>query len=255
MKYFKKMGLLFLLAFTFYLTDFITDIAINTNSLMQIIKSKKNNFICKSVNATINDNTIVPGIKGKVVNEVQSYLNMKDFGSFNENYLIYDYVEPDISLNNNKDKIIISGNNNKRAVSILINNNKVAIRYFSNNNIYYTKMIKYNDTIIHENNVNIEGDRQKFLDLDTLLNKKKINNNICIVDYSNIDACIKKKYYLVKPSVFLLNNNFYNILNNINNGSIILIDDNLSMNNINLLISYLKSKDLKIVYLSEIIKE
>lgn len=255
MKFYRMIGLIGLLIFSFYLTDIVTDIAINSNSLMQVIKTRRDNYTCKSVNAIVDGNTIIPGIKGKRINEMKSYLNMKDFGSFNENYLIYDYILPDISIVNNKDKIIISGNKTKRNVSILLYNNNSIYNYLKKNNIKYTKMIKYDDIIDYKDNINIENDKNKYLDLDTLLNKKNLNNNICLIDYSNIEACIEKNYYLVKPNIILKNNDFNNILNTIANGSIILIDDNLTLNNFKLFLNYLESKDLKSVQLVEIIKE
>ena len=67
--------------------------------------------------------------------------------------------------------------------------------------------------------------------------------------------CKKNKYYIVKPNIILKNNNIVGILNDINNGSIVYIDDNLNLNNFILFMNKIKNKDLKIVYLSEIIKE
>ena len=87
MKYFKLIGIMSLLVFSFYLTDLATEFAINSNPLMQTIKDNSKNYNTTSVNATINNNTIIPGIKGKVVNDIESFLNMKDFGSFKANYL------------------------------------------------------------------------------------------------------------------------------------------------------------------------
>ena len=95
MKFFKIFGIISLLIFSFYLTDEVTLLAINLNPLMEEIKNNKNNYCIESVDATIDKNTIIPGIKGKKINEIESYLNMKDFGSFNANYLIYDYYNPD----------------------------------------------------------------------------------------------------------------------------------------------------------------
>ena len=254
MKYYKLIGLMSLIVFSFYLTDFITDVAINSNPIMQVIKKNKNNYICQSVNATIKDNTIIPGIKGKIVNEMESFLNMRDFGAFNSNYIIYDYVKPDISIEDNKDLVIISGNKSNRKVSILIKNNGDIINYLKKYNIKYSKLINCNSDLDYKDNINIESDKRKYLDLDILLRKKDLLNKICILDYSNIEVCMNKKYYIVKPSI-IIKNNYINDLNNINNGSIILIDDNLSLDNFKIIIDYINRKDLKIVYLSELIKE
>lgn len=253
MKYFKLIGIMSLLVFSFYLTDLATEIAINSNPLMQTIKDNSKNYNTSSVNATINDNTIIPGIKGKVVNEMESFLNMKDFGSFNSNYLLYDFIEPEVSLNANKEKIIISGNKKLRQVTLLVKDTKL-IEYLKNNKYKYTKLIKYDD-LLDKDNVNIESDRLKFFDVDTLLNKKELNNKICILDYSNIENCKKKKYYIVKPNIVIKNNNIVSNINNIDNGSIIYINDNLSLDNLKIIINLIKRKDMKLVYLSEIIKE
>lgn len=253
MKYFKLIGIMSLLVFSFYLTDLATEFAINSNPLMQTIKDNSKNYNSTSVNATINDNTIIPGIKGKVVNEMESFLNMKDFGSFNSNYLLYDFIEPEISLNNNKEKIIISGNKKLRQVTLLVRDTKL-IEYLKNNKYKYTKLIKYDD-LLDKDNVNIESDRLKFLDVDTLLNKKELNNKICILDYSNIENCKKKKYFIVKPNIVIKNNNMVSNINNLDNGSIIYISDNLSLDNLKIIINLIKRKDMKLVYLSELIKE
>ncbi len=255
MKYFKLLGILSLLVFSFYLTDFVTDLAINSNPLMQSIKNNTNTYYVKSVDAIIDNNTIIPGIKGKKVNEMESFLNMKDFGSFNSNYLIYDYIIPNVSLEENKDLVIISGNKSIRQVSLLINNNKNILNYLSNNKIKYSKLITIDETLDYDENINIESDKKSFNDLDILLNKKKLNKKICILNYSNIEECFTKKYYIVKPSIELKNNNFNNSLKEIEKGSIIFIDNNLSLDNFKTFLKKLNSMDMNIVYLSEIIKE
>ena len=68
MKYFRLLGIMSLLVFSFYLTDRVTELAINTNPLMQNIKSNMVNYEVKSVDAIIDNNTIIPGIKGKKIN-------------------------------------------------------------------------------------------------------------------------------------------------------------------------------------------
>lgn len=255
MKYFRLLGIMSLLVFSFYLTDRVTELAINTNPLMQNIKSNMVNYEVKSVDAIINKNTIIPGIKGKKVNEMESFLNMKDFGSFNDTYLIYDSYSPNISLDDNKDKVIISGNKNIRQVSIIVGDNSKVTEYLDNRKIKYSKLIKVDSMLNYNENINGESSEKSFNDLDTLLNKKKLNKKICVLDYSNIKVCRDKNYYIVNPNMKINNNNYVNIINNIDNGSIIMIDDNFKVDNFKVLVSKLMSYDLKIVYLSEIIKE
>ena len=255
MKTYKFIGVIGLLVFSFYLTDLITDIAINKNNIMQTIKKTKNSYVCEAVNAIIEDNTIIPGINGKIVNEMDSFLNMKDFGYFNSNYLVYDDIKPDISIIDNLDKIIISGNKEIRNVSLLINNNVDIMNYLDSKKLDYSKLINYNTIKFYKENINIESDKKRFLDLDTLLNKKNLNNKICIVDYSNIEVCKEKKYYIVKPSLTINNNNLYSNLKVIQNGSIIIIEDSLNIDSFKILLKNIYNKDLKLVYLSKIIEE
>lgn len=255
MKYFKMIGIMGLLVFSFYLTDFVTELAINKNPLMQIIKSNSQNYYVSSVNATISDNTIIPGIKGKKVNEMETFLNMKDFGSFNINYLIYDYIKPDVSVDDNLDKIIVSGNKSLRQVSLLIKSNKNIIEYLNNKDIKYSKLVDVNSELDVNENINIENEKKSFENLDTLLNKKNLNERICILNYSNIDKCKVNEYYIVKPTYILENSNYVKVLNEVDNGSIILIDDNLSLDNFRVFENKIINKDLEFVYLSEIIKE
>ena len=255
MKWFKTIGVLSLLSFSFFLTDFVTELAINNDPLMQSIKENSNYNEIKSVNAIIENNTIIPGIKGKKVNIMESYLNMKDFGTFNDNYLIYDSIIPDINVNDNLDKIIISGNNKHRRVSILIKNNLDILNYSKSNIIKYTKLINKKEDFDTNENINICSKKEDFNDLNILLNKNNLNKKICILNYSNISECKNKKYYIVKPNIELENNNFISNLNNISNGSIIMINENLNINNYKILIDYLGNKDLEVIYLSELIKE
>ena len=68
MKFYKLIGIMSILVFSFYLTDFVTELAINSNPLMNNIKQNSNYYNIESVDAIIDDNTIIPGIKGKKVN-------------------------------------------------------------------------------------------------------------------------------------------------------------------------------------------
>ena len=255
MKQFEIIGILSLIVFSFFLTDFVTDIAINNNSLMKSIRESSSEYEINSVSAIIEDNTIIPGIKGKRVNEMDSYLNMKDFGIFNKNYLIYETINPEISIEDNKEKVIISGNKTKRNISILIDDNYDVIKYCNKNNVKYTKLVKKDDELLNKDNINIENDINNFNDLKTIMNSKNSNNNICLINYSNIKECINNNYYLVKYSLEINNNNINKNMLNINNGEIIYINNYLSVQNFIIILNYINSKDLKIIYLSDLIKE
>ena len=255
MKYFKLIGIMSLLVFSFYLTDFVTELAINTNPLMQTINKNSKNYCETSVNATIENNTIIPGIKGKEVNEMESFLNMKDFGSFNINYLVFDYIKPEISVEDNKDKIIISGNKTLRQIAVLIKNNKNVEEYIKSKNIKYSKLVDIDSDFSVGENINIENDKKNFRNLDTLLTKKELNKKICLISYSNIEECKERKYYFVDININLKNSNIITNLTQIENGSIVFVDDQLSIENFKLFENKVYNNDINFVYLSKIITE
>ncbi len=242
-----------LVIFSFYLTDRVMIYVDSKNPIMKSILDKKDNYYVKAVNAIIENNTIIPGINGKEVNEYKSFLKMEEFGSFNELYLKYDLIKPEISLEDNKDKIIIKGNVAKRAVSFIIYNNELIEDYFNENNIKYALLANLN-TSIKDNMEYINGEKEHFSDLHSLLKKNKQNVKLCLKDYSPLNECYKYKYYIVNYKVDA-SKNIMNTLNNINSGDIIFINSNVSLDNIKLILNEINKQDLKILYVKELITE
>ena len=198
MKKIKYFLVIILMLFSFYLSDKVTNLAINKNPLMQEIKEKSSSLTVMGSNATIVDNTIIPGIALKQVNEKESFFKMKEFGSFNETFLVYDYKKPDISLKDNKDKIIISGNKSLRQVSIIVEDADNLKKYFDKLKIKYNILSTTETKMGNQEYFNSETTESKFLDLESLLKKNKLNTQICILNYSNLKLCKEKKYYLIE---------------------------------------------------------
>ena len=244
-----------LMIYSFYLSDKVTNLAINKNPLMQEIKEKSPNLAVMGSNATIIDNTIIPGIKGKVVNEKESFFKMKEFGSFNETFLIYDSIKPKISLEDNLDKIIISGNKTHREVSLIIEDNENTIKYLDQLNINYTVLANLKTELLDKEYINAESNKNNFNDLESLLKKNNLNVKLCFIDYSNIELCKKKKNYLVEASIKVSNDLVLKQKNEIENGSIILINKNVSLDSLKIILDQIRYLDLDIVYLSKLITE
>ena len=118
-KTFQIIGLISLTCFSFFITDKTATVVNEMDEIMMEIRTKKDEYKSKSIEATIEDNKIIPGVNGKKVNINKSYKNMKINGYFNENLFIYDYTKPKISLSDNIDKYVIKGNSNKRMISLL----------------------------------------------------------------------------------------------------------------------------------------
>ena len=207
------------------------------------------------VNAWISEDTIVPGINGLAVNVDKSFQKMKSFGAFNKYYLIFDQVKPEISLEDNKDKIITQGNSKKRSISLVLEEENEISEYLKNNKIPASLLIT-NHTFQRDSSLEqINADHKNFKATEGLLNSINQNKNICIVNNYNEELCRKEKKYLIKPNLELNTYNIASIKNKVESGSIIMIKKGVKVEDVKLLIQQAKYKGLSIIYLSELILE
>ena len=253
---FEWLGGFALIAFSFYFTDKVSLMVASKSDLMQEIVSVSDEYKEDYIDAVIDvkDNTIVPGKYGKEINNEESYLNMHDFGSFNENYLVYDYIKPKTSLEENKDKYIVSGNPKNRSVGVIIEPSENIQKYLESKDVEYDIIATSAQDITDSEAEYINGasNLEYFKTLDS-----KISNNkhICIKEYSNLELCIKSNYYIILPQVTLNNSNIVEVKNNIGPGSIILISSKTDIKNIEFILNEINYKDLDIVYISKLIDE
>ena len=113
-KYFEVIGFIFLAIFSFYFTSKTSTVIKNTDDIMIKIKENMNNMKTNSVDAIIEDDTIIPGISGMEVDISKSYDAMKKIGTYKDNLLVYKKIKPNISVSNIYNKYIVSGNPNSR---------------------------------------------------------------------------------------------------------------------------------------------
>lgn len=247
--------MLFLIVGSFYFTDKVMVYINNKNPIMQEIVLNKDKYKVEAVNAIIEDNTIIPGVNGKDVDVNKSFNKMENYGYFNELYLIYSKSAPLLSLNDYKDKIIIKGNPKKRMISLVIDHNDEVIDYLKQKNIKYTLIGKIEDNIDTSiEYINGESDNKLFSNLNSLLNHKKVNSKLCMVEKSNLELCKKKKYYLFKYSINMDDDILSNI-NKISSGDIVYISSSVSLNKVKSLLNEIARIDLEINYLSKLISE
>lgn len=254
-KFYKILGLTSIMLFSFYYTEKIAIIMQNKSPIMQSINEVADDYTVAAINATINGNYITPGISGRMINKTKSFVNMKSFGIFNEYYLVFDNVKPDISLNDNMDKIIKKGNSEKKSVSILIENNQAIKQYLEKNKIEASILI--NEDEYNKNNYleQINNDIEKYSNVESLLNKNNQNKNLCYIKSMSIDFCKKQRKYLIEESFSLNSKNIVEAKNNIESGSIILVKDTAKLEEFKLLLKEINFKGLNIIKLSELIDE
>lgn len=255
-KYGKYILFSILVLLSFYTTNKTANLVRNQDPILKEIRNisleKKEDF----VNAVIEDDYIIPGMYGSVVDELKSLSKMKEQDVFNNLYLVSQPIKPDISLSDNLDKIIIKGNSKKQQVSFVIdeNSSKKIKDYLVKNSIKASLLITKDNFSKDSYFEQINNDFKNYKELDKTLKKNKINTNICVLDNnnSNLKFCKSKKKYLVKPGMFLDNANIIEIKTKLDSGSIIYIKDATYLD---CLVEYIKSKDLKIVPLSQLISE
>lgn len=255
-KYGKYIIFSLLVLLSFYTTNKTANLARSKDPLLKEIQNASKERKLDFVNAVIQDDYIIPGMYGSVVDELKSLSKMKEDDVFNSIYLVNQPIKPDISLSDNLDKIIIKGNSKKMQVSFIIDiNSSMEIKdYLVKNNIkasILTTKENYSKDNYFEQ---INNDFVNYKALDKLLKKNKQNTNICILDSNNtnLNFCKQRKKYLVKPDLFLDKTNIIEVKAALSSGSIIYLKD---ITYLDCLVEYIKSKDLNIVFLSELIKE
>ena len=246
---FKIIITIFLFIFSLvYLNNAINFIQEN-DKLMNEIKEKKANYYQKPINAIITKNTMIPGLKGKEINIKKSYQRMKKINNFQESLLVFNEILPTKSINNNYDKVIISGNTNIKQVSIILN---ITDEYLFNsidkilksNNVYANILESSNYSLTNTNFQNSISENYLPFTTYCLTNKIEIEEN-CLINH---------KYTLLGyniPPPFLSNTKSI-----LKNGLILQYEFNKNnYYDLNLIIKYLKNNEYKIVSLDVLVKE
>lgn len=271
MKLIKIIGLFTLFCITFFYTEKVINVTLNQDELMIKIKeyAKANNTT--PINATIKDDTIIPGNIGKAIDEENSYKAMKKIGYFESSLITYKNIYPEISIYNNYNKYIISGNNRNKSIAIIyiLNNLNTIDNILNITNINKTKINFFIDSNLLSNNINII-DKIGFNDIynygtngiytkdnliisNNIINNKANNKSIfCLFlnkDEASLNNCANNKMLSIYIDHF---NNYYNIKNNLENGKIFLIDNTQELSPI---IEYTTTKGYHLVSLSELITE
>ncbi len=269
----KLAGIFLLTVFSLFYTNRLINISKSKDILMQEIKTKANNYTKTAIEATIQDNRIIPGLKGVIVDINQSYNNMKKLGVFNEKFLIYNPLLPEITLKDNYDKYIIRGNSNKKAIAIVfkINSNNNIEEILSILNQLNTKATFFIDGKWAEENIDVvkkisknhqlanlgyndEYDTITILYTNSIINKFNNTSNLyCYLEKENIEVlktCKNKQMWTIIPNI--IDSSLHTIKSNLKNGSIITLNNN---SEISVIVKYIQQKGYELVTLDELLEE
>lgn len=261
-KFIEKIFIILLVSFSFFYTDKVINMINKKDPLMKEIENLKGEYDVLPVNAILDNDTIVPGIKGKEIDVDESYDNMKIGGIFREDALVFKDLYPASSVSDNIDKYIVKGNSNKKEVSLIVilNNNIDKIKNMDNITIFINhkdittsniKLLKNKEVYTYGNNGIYN--KEILTNDNTLINRlSNSKSNYCLVkekDDNILKLCSENNMYTVIPNI---QGDYYNIKNNLSNGSIILLNN---INNIDIIIKYIESKGYEIVGLNKLLSE
>ena len=272
-KMLRNIGIATIICISFLISEKTALVVKDIDNDLIELKSKEKKYYKEAKNATIKNNTIIPGLYGKRINIDKTYEKIKKVGKINEKHFIYDYIKPEISIENNFDKYILKGNPEKQSISIVFiikNKNKI------NNilSILEREKIKTNffieDNWIKENKKIItklieKGNKIERLNIGPSISvneekyKTELNMEFCFTEDENeklLKECQKEKKYTIKQKTISSKNPLLEIKKQISNGSIIALTVNEKTNQeLDIIIKYIKSKGYKIEKLDELLSE
>ena len=255
-KIFQYIGLIGICLFSFYYTEKIALYVKMKNPLMKEINNIKEEMYVNSINSElISDIYIIPGLNGKEVDLDKSFVNMKEENILNLEKLVYSQVTPEVSLENNKERIIVRGNENKNSVSLIFENDSDLTKYMYQQGYIINVLINkesYNKNYELINNSKIDS---IYSNIKNYLNKNNINKNLCYINEGDEIPNLCKDKYLFKNSLIINHSNLSTNKNKIKSGEIILIEKTLSLSELLIIIDQINYQALNIVPLSELLSE
>lgn len=276
---FQILGIITLLVGSFIYNEKVGLVSKLNDDLLTEIKEKQNDYIEKPIEAIIKNDTIIPGINGKKIDINKTHTKMKQIGYFDEKLIVYKTSKVKNELKDNKDKYIISANKSKKELSLIFKiNNKTNINkiisildktntkatffidstFLENNNNLVINLINKNHTIGNLSNKE-DYTNPDFVWMKTIITNTKQNNNYCLAETKNktiINICSMQDSYTIIPTAIIKEKPFINIKQNINKGSLIVLEGGSELENeLENIINYVISKGYQIKSLEKVLQE
>lgn len=275
-KFFEIFGVICLMCFSFLYTEKTVSVVKEHDDIMIALEKVMDQYKEDGIDAEINGDTIIPGIHGTEIDVNKSYSKMRRFGKFNESLLVKKDTKPNVSIEDHKDKFVISGNPTKNQVAFLflttkdtdistilsvLKNKNVSSTFFIDFYFYDASKLEEIASYGHEIgnlSLNYNYNDSSFGWLTTKI-KKVVDTTYCYDDSFNTDTlllCSSQNLYTIKPSIITETRPLLEVKKQVKNGSIIAFHVNDLLNQeLGPLITYLKSKNFEIVSLKELLKE
>ncbi len=269
-----------LVLFSFYYTEKVIIILESNDPIMKEIKEKGSEKEEDAIDATISGDYLIPGYSGLVINLEESFLKMKKYGSYNETLLVFDEVEPNISIDDYYDKYISSGNGISTSIALVFTvdtssyvNNLLNIlkelevvgTFFIDGKFIDSNTSFVTEAVINSNEVEVLSYDNTY---DELLFKASIDKikmltsttpKYCYATYDNeevLNLCSKLSMHTIIPTLRLDSNIYSNLKGNLRSGSIISVK--LTESNVlelKVLVNYIKQRGFTLVTLDTLLNE
>lgn len=274
----KLAGLLLLLVLSFIYTDSVFDGAKKTDPVMKEIISYKNEHDVLGVEPVIEDDEMIIGYAGLVVDEDESYKNMKEEDKFDEEKIVFLESLPKTTISKTYDYYIKQGNPSKKEVAIifkidssnkvdallsLVAKHDVVINFFVDG-AFLEKNVETGFSMVNLSceiyNLGYNGNYQKSMMSMTnnLIESITLkDSSFCLNDDKNDEAkkiCKDKKMHTIIPT--MSNPSLSDLKSGLIKGAIIAYDlRDFNLDTFSMVIKTITSKGYKITGLSSVVNE
>ena len=269
-----------LVLFSFYYTEKAIVLLESNDPLMKEIKNKGESREEEAINAKVDGDYLIPGYYGLVIDLDESFTKMKGYGSYNDALLVFEEVEPNISIDDYYDKYISSGNGISTNISLvftvdnssctdnllnILKEMKVIGTFFLDGEYIDKNTSFVTDAVVNGNEVEVLSYNNNY---DELLFKASIDKvktltsttpKYCYATYDNeeiLNLCSKLSMHTIIPTLKLDSNIYSSAKGNLRSGSIIsvkLTESNIA--ELKVLINYIKQRGFTLVTLDTLLNE
>ena len=279
-KFLEAFLVIALVLFSFYYTEKAICLLESNDLIMKKIKDKSSDLEEKAFNASIDGDYLIPGYNGLVINLEESFTKMKGYGSYNEALLVFEEVEPNISIDDYYDKYISSGNGmstnialvftvdessyTDNILNILKDKDTVGTFFidgkFTDNNSSFVTLAVSNSNEVEVLSYDKSYDELLFkASIDKIKTLTSTTPKYCYATYDNeevLKLCSKLSMHTIIPTIRLDDNIYSNLKGNLRSGSIISIKlTESNIKELKVLINYIKQRGFTLVTLDTLLNE
>lgn len=279
-KVWQASGVVLLFLFSLYYTEKVVDVLRESDPIMKTIRKEEYKFREEAVDAVLVDNSIVPGAKGSKVNINESYKKMKRYGSYKESLLVFEEIDPSVSLDDYYDKYISSGNGLESSVALvfkverttnidsiltILESNGEKATFFvdglwlENNQELVSNMssLGHEVEVMHYNGTYDEAYFTSALAILKSITAK--SKNYCYAEYDKkevLELCSKIGLHTIIPTLQVKNKPYMEVKKKVADGSIISmkVDTNTELE-LEMVLKYLNQKGYHLTSLDQLLTE